>query len=663
MRILSENEIIGKIEAEEIFTATVAECGLLVKIEQYVPGICTAIHNGHHLRESLRDQCSLSDAERLYEEDPFTGEFIQSNPISLIAQDSRYEYDLNRSSEHCIYETAWSKSVWKKPLSAAEISLSREKHRSYYRILYALVKQLEKKFNACVLYDFHAYNYKRIDEPDTPTLNIGTAQINNSIWKNEVNHYFNQLKKISLPNLHVRVAKNEVFRGLGYQATFINENFRHTLILATEIKKVFMDENTGEVFPLVLAELKEGLKYALAMNAAYFARKRTSSKYLRKTDLLASKLDKLVRNIDQQLYQLGKGIETLLYINPINLQHEKKTFFSRKFNYQPNFRYRQLTIDPYLFKERLYRVPVDSIQDISIQTLYRKVVDAYAGKIDMITAIGSDKFLYNSLRYYGEPDLTDIHNARFLLYARDLDGEQEITYNAEQAKLAFEEAVRSYDIKCRVEISSKILAAAMVNNIRKSILINKHKILSSVELNALIHHELGVHMVTTVNSELQPLKVFRLGLPGNTHTQEGLAILSEYLSGNLTYERLQVLALRVIAVDMLIKKYDFSDTFRTLLDNYQLDREKAFNITARVYRGGGFTKDFLYLRGLRDAYHLYQNQGLDGLFIGKTSFEYLDLINELITRKILHPPKYLPRSFSDVKADNMIMNYIISSIR
>ena len=36
------------------------------------------------------------------------------------------------------------------------------------------------------------------------------------------------------------------------------------------------------------------------------------------------------------------------------------------------------------------------------------------------------------------------------------------------------------------------------------------------ELRALIHHELGVHIVTTVNSEHQILKVFKLGLPGNT---------------------------------------------------------------------------------------------------------------------------------------------------
>jgi len=50
-------------------------------------------------------------------------------------------------------------------------------------------------------------------------------------------------------------------------------------------------------------------------------------------------------------------------------------------------------------------------------------------------------------------------------------------------------------------------------------------------------------------------KKAQLGMPGNTYTQEGLAILSEYLSGNLSLERLRTLALRVLAANMLVKKY------------------------------------------------------------------------------------------------------------
>ena len=86
----------------------------------------------------------------------------------------------------------------------------------------------------------------------------------------------------------------------------------------------------------------------------------------------------------------------------------------------------------------------------------------------------------------------------------------------------------------------------MVLNSTKTILIRPDAKFTQKEVNALIEHEIGVHMVTTQNSIHQKLKVFNLGLPINTETQEGMAILSEYLSGNITLERLKKIALRVI---------------------------------------------------------------------------------------------------------------------
>lgn len=78
-----------------------------VKIEDYSRVVCTAIHNGHRLRPALRENCALSEAERLREEDPFTADLIANMPITVIGNDSRYEYDLNRPPETCVYEEAW----------------------------------------------------------------------------------------------------------------------------------------------------------------------------------------------------------------------------------------------------------------------------------------------------------------------------------------------------------------------------------------------------------------------------------------------------------------------------------------------------------------------------------------------------------------------------
>ena len=59
-----------------------------------------------------------------------------------------------------------------------------------------------------------------------------------------------------------------------------------------------------------------------------------------------------------------------------------------------------------------------------------------------------------------------------------------------------------------------------------------------------------------------------MGLPKNTLTQEGLAILSEYLSSNLDIKRLKELALRVLCIKYLVKGMDFKGAFNRLVNKF-----------------------------------------------------------------------------------------------
>jgi uncharacterized protein (TIGR02421 family) len=658
---LSEKSCLKAIRKGDHFHGIV-ENTFEIKIEDYGFFICTAIHDGHHLREELAGNCLLTDGERLYEEDPYTGEMISAMPITLIALDSRYEYDLNRESDNSVYEEAWGRPVWKSPLSSSEKASSLSKHALFYRVLKALIKKIESLHGNCLVYDVHSYNHLRIEIP-TPTFNIGTEQLNTRVWGKVIKHWNKSLATIQLPNIETRSAIDEVFFGRGYLASFTNKHFKKTLVLPTEIKKVFMDENTGEQYPLVLNDLKSALKEVILANAHFFSKQSKPKTPKLRTQLLSSMIDQDLVNLDKKLYKLCRGIETLSYINPKNLVKEKRLFFSHNFNYNPEFTYRQLEINPFEFREALYRLPEAQVTDISIQKMYRDVIDSYATKIDLFTSIGTNDFLYNSLRYYGEPSADDIASAHFLLYAKEFQQSEEPNIDAKQAKHCFIQSLDDYGIRCKVEITNKIIASAMVDNSKKTIFINKSILINETQLNGLIHHELGVHMVTTVNSDLQKLKVFKLGLPGNTYTQEGLAILAEYMTGNLNLTRLKTLALRVIAVKMMVDNFDFSHTFKTLINDYDVEQNEAFKLTSRVYRGGGFTKDFLYLRGLKDALKIYQKESLAGLYIGKTSFDYLKLINEMIERNMISPPTHLPMYMKKdikLKADP-ILDYLLSS--
>ncbi|OQK17761.1 hypothetical protein AU255_07830 [Methyloprofundus sedimenti] len=660
---LTEAACLKAIKKGELFHAQVDDA-FEIKIEDYGFFVCTAIHNGHNLRDDLAEKCRLVSDERLYEEDPYTGDMIASMPITLIGLDSRYEYDLNRPPETCVYDEAWGKQIWTKPLTKQQHQTSLDKHALFYRLLGAIIKKVEALHGNCLVYDLHSYNYVRMQTEQTPpTFNIGTEQLDSERWERVITHWNKTLAVIDLPNIQTRSAINEVFFGRGYLATFVKQKFKKTLVLPTEVKKVFMDELSGEVYPLVLDSLKEALKEIILSNALYFSKQHKPKVRSNKTKLLSSQIDPAVLKLDKKLYQLATGIETLSYINPKNLVSEKKQFFAKNYNYTPAFTYRQLEIDPFEFREKLYRLPQDDIADISIQQMYRDVIDSYATKIDLLTTIGTDKFMYNSLRYYGEPSEEDIQMANFLLFAKPYEETLERNIDAKAAKQHFLEALKVYNIQCKVEITDKIIASAMVDNAKKIIFINKSTKMNHVEIDALIHHELGVHMVTTFNSDLQQLKIFKVGLPGNTHTQEGLAILSEYMTGNMNLPRLKTLALRVIAVNMMVKKHDFSHTFNTLVNEYGSNVDDAFRLTARVYRGGGFTKDFLYLRGVKDALKAYEQGSLEGLYVGKTGFAYLKIINEMMARGMVDKPTYLPMYLQKnmhIKA-NPILDYVMHS--
>ncbi len=659
---LSEQEIIRRIEAAEHFECEASDGSFYLKIELYTPLVCTAIHAGHQFRNSLKPKCELSESERLYEEDPFTDQLIQAMPITLVAKDSRYEYDLNRPLANCIYTKAWGKNVWTKKLSVKERQKSIEKHQTYYQILDVLISQIENRFDAAIIFDVHSYNHLRRDEY-TPTFNIGSEQIDLDRWQEVVDLTLTRLDNIELPNMPVTSKENAVFYGRGYLVSHINSRFQNTLVLPLELKKVFMDELSGEAYPMVLQTLSQQFKDCLLDIGAFFTRRYTNKKHAKKSDLLTEKMDPAILKVDRALYQLAKGLETLLYINPTNISSERKQFFKCHGNYVPQFRYRQLDIDPYLFREKLYRLPVDTIRDPSIKSLYRDVIDGLSEKIDLLVKAGTPDFLYESLKYYGEPSQTDEKNAHFLLHASKFDTSALELVSTEELLRQMNQAACKWQMVCKIETSNKLVASAMVSNSRKAVLIAKKLNISAVEARALIHHELGVHMATTLNSSAQRLKVFSLGLPGNTLTQEGLAILNEYQSGNMTLKRLKVLALRVLAVREMLNQSDFRHTYSFLLEEHQLAQEEAFKLAVRVHRGGGFTKDYLYLNGASLALDMYRNQDIKNLYIGKTGFEYLPIINELVARQLVKAPHYYPNFLDNPAPVPAVLEYLMNCIR
>ena len=200
-----------------------------------------------------------------------------------------------------------------------------------------------------------------------------------------------------------------------------------------------------------------------------------------------------------------------------------------------------------------------------------------------------------------------------------------------------------------VEVRDDIPAGMMVSGPR--LLIGRSTVMARRRVEALLSHEVGVHLYTYFSGDLQGLRLFRSGLAGYEGVQEGLAVFAEYLVGGLTLGRLRLIAARAVGCAAMLDGADFVETFRLLHRDRGFAAAGAFGIALRLHRSGGLAKDAIYLRGLLEVLdHLRRKGSLDPLLIGKFSTEHLPIMQELAARGLLRPPPVPPAFLSHPEA-------------
>jgi len=267
---LSIDSMISHIKSEIPFEAVSDDYSFTLKIAEYALYICGAVHDGHQFRKSLWENCLHTEYERWYEEDPCTKEMVQSMPIVIAGCDSRFEYDLNRAPETAIYNDAWGKQLWKKPLADEERNHSLKKHANFYKVMHVLVQQIESKYGKALVFDMHSYNWKRWDR-EVPTWNLGTSNIDNHRFGTLIESWRKRLGSMQLPHTIKSTSKiNDTFQGNGYFLKYITNNFNNTLVLATEIAKIYCDEHEGILYPEVVRSVEDQLKELIPLQLKEF---------------------------------------------------------------------------------------------------------------------------------------------------------------------------------------------------------------------------------------------------------------------------------------------------------------------------------------------------------------------------------------------------------
>lgn len=416
------------------------------------------------------------------------------------------------------------------------------------------------------------------------------------------------------------------------------------LVLGLKVPRMYGDRKSNVIYHLHFRKFQVAFSEALKKAAFEFSRVQTNAGFDHYWRLGKSKITSVVRSVDTQMAGIHQRIDLLLRVTPVNEHEQWLEFQKNNFKVRPNFNYRLITIDPEAEKKRLFNIPVDRIEDPTLTQIYREKRQSLEKELILLEEREKSGFLSMSRNLVGELYPETIQQAKLILQETDpattidtrippLDSHD--FYSLARTELDYYEKAFN-DVKLEVQIRDDI-TGLMVSQGR--LFIGEKFTIPAIQANAMLQHEVGTHILTYCNGRRQPMELLCRGLANYEELQEGLAVFMEYLAEGLTVQRMRTLAARVVAVMSLISGKDFIETFTLLHEKYHFAPDRAFNITGRIFRGGGYTKDGIYLQGLLTLMKYLRNGGdLPILYAGKFALEHVKFIDELIHRQIIMPP-------------------------
>jgi uncharacterized protein (TIGR02421 family) len=424
--------------------------------------------------------------------------------------------------------------------------------------------------------------------------------------------------------------------------------------LGIEVQPVYRQARTGLSYPDILRTLRRGLSEALKQTTYHFALTHSSHDPPHHHAFGRRVAVRAARRVDAELTALARSFDFLLQVTPVNTGRARSAFEAGGHEREPLFDYRPLVVDTDAVKRRLYALPLERVEDPTLAHLLSDARDDLDRKVTMLGDRNTPRFLYGSLSVYGtvEPALHELAIGLLAALPTEPPGT-----GARVGAAAFAERARSEiawyrkrhaPMAATVEVREDVVGLMVTQG---NLLVGGALDIPASRVEALLHHEVGTHVLTWYNGLAQPLGLMATGLAGYEELQEGLAVLAEHLAGGLPAARLRTLAGRVVAVHHVAHGADFVESYRELRGTHGFSDLQAFTLCVRAHRSGGLTKDAIYLRGLVELLeYLEQDGDLDPLFLGKVALRHVPALRELRWREYLRPAPLEPRHLGNAKA-------------
>ena len=401
----------------------------------------------------------------------------------------------------------------------------------------------------------------------------------------------------------------------------------------------------GEVYPQLEHELGVAFGDALLQAACAYIDDGARAAPAHYRALGRGALLAAAKSADRKLGKVARSFDFLLSVSPINTGDAMAQFLADKAKKLPEFRYRPLGIDPDSAKRALYDIDLSILEDPLLERLLTEKRREIDQQLTMLATRNTPSFRPASTMLYGNVETGLLDDALGLLGSTDAAAPRGESVSAPKIADAARGLIQAYHalderFAAEVEVRDDV-SGLMVSG--PKLMVGSDSIMPAHRVDALLAHEVSIHLLTFFNGTTQGLEIFRSGLANYEGVQEGLGVFAEWAVGGLTRTRLRLLAGRVVAVDAMLRGADFIEVFHILVRQHGFRRRGAFGICARVFRSGGMAKDAIYLRGFRQVVELVASgASLAPFWLGKIAPGHAPAIEELLLRGLVHAPIFIP---------------------
>jgi len=161
---------------------------------------------------------------------------------------------------------------------------------------------------------------------------------------------------------------------------------------------------------------------------------------------------------DRELFLIANKLEITKYLIPVNLDEEKKRFFSyykKNKPYNPRFFYKKPKLDLIKIKKKLKNLSIKTDSPASL--FLKKIKKNLILKADLIKSIGKQKFSQYSILLYGKPSKETLNIAKNELKGyKDYKARDTKNIRSKKALEIFKKEIKNLKLPYRIEGYLKI---------------------------------------------------------------------------------------------------------------------------------------------------------------------------------------------------------------